>query len=122
MKPIVIAIALLLAAAAPLHAADKWSKQDLGLAAAYTAFHVTDWGQTLNIARHPDRYEEGNPLFGKHPSVGKTNTIMAAELAVYYLAVNYLPAKHRPLFQKVAIGIRSTVVGWNFSFGVGASF
>ena len=121
MAKALLIIALLLTAA-QAHAADDWSKQDVARAVGYTALHVLDWGQTLNLARHPERYEEANTLFGKHPSVGKVNTIMAAELAVYYLAAHHLPAKHRAWFQIVAIGIRSTVVGWNFSIGVKASY
>ena len=34
---------------------------------------LLDWGQTLNIAQHPDHWHELNPLLGPHPSTGSVN-------------------------------------------------
>jgi hypothetical protein len=35
---------------------------------------LLDWGQTLNIAQHPGRFHELNPILGPHPSTGSVNT------------------------------------------------
>ena len=49
---------------------DEWFSWDEGntvLQVPMTVVIAMDLGTTLDITRHPDRYEEVNPLLGKHP-------------------------------------------------------
>lgn len=120
---ITLLVAAILTTSSPARAADAWSKQDVALLATYATVHAMDWGQTLYVTRHPDQFKETNPMFGSgHPSEGRVNTVMAAQLAIIAAATHYMPAKHRPWFQCITIGLRSAIVGWNYSIGVKTTF
>ena len=57
----------------PLNADADWSEADTAREVVYLGFHIVDWGQTLDIADHPDRWHENNPFLGSHPSRGEVN-------------------------------------------------
>ena len=44
--------------------------QGVALALLATPLFV-DWLQTIQIAKHPERWFERNPILGTHPSVGR---------------------------------------------------
>ena len=103
------------------HASD-WSKEDTAREAVWISLHTIDWGQTLEIARHPKEFYELNPVLGKHPSVGNVNLYMGAA-AIIHPAVSYiLPKKWRKVWQYISIGVSSTCVINNFHVGLGVKF
>lgn len=101
---------------------NKWDKADTLREITWQALHFIDYGQTLDIARKPYRYEESNPILGKHPSVGRVHTYMIAS-AILHFGISYaLPDKWREAWQYITIGISGGMVVSNFSAGVRVSF
>lgn len=99
-----------------------WVKEDTFREITWQIIHVVDWGQTLEIARHPQNYYEKNPFFGKHPSVGRVNSYMAAG-AVAHAVISYvLPPKYRKWWQYSTIVLSGGCVINNFSLGIGVKF
>ena len=100
----------------------EWSKEDTIREITWQVLHVMDWGQTLDIARQPHKYQELNPVLGKHPSVGKVNTYMALS-AVAHLGISLaLPKEYRKWFQYVTIGMTGSLVIHNHSIGLRIKF
>jgi hypothetical protein len=106
----------------PAQAAPPFDRGDLNRELAYTALHLVDWGQTLNIARNPDRFHERNPILGRHPSPGQVNRYMAASLAAHWLIARALKPKARKIFQGVTLVIKSGFVAGNYSVGLRVDF
>lgn len=118
MKTFLILILCFIPAVAT--AADPWTKQDVALEATYILLHALDWGQTRQIARAPDRYYEAlNPLLGRHPSQGRVDAYFALSTIAHAGITHLLPAKYRPYWQGVTIGISGYCVGLNLSIGLG---
>jgi len=90
--------------------------------AAYWTLHIMDWGQTLEIARHPEKYYELNPILGRHPGVGKVNTYFLITGIGHTLISAALPKKYRRIWQWFTIGIESSVVLHNFRIGLKVRF
>lgn len=116
MKTLILIILLFFPLQA--NAFDKWTKTDTGLQVTYGVLHIIDWGQTLDIARNPDKFYEMNPLLGKHPSIGKVNTYFIGTLIGHTAIAYILPSKYRRIWQIVWIGIEGKTVVNNFSIGV----
>jgi len=114
-------LAILLLVACPAHA-DEWTKEDTYREAAYLALHVADWGQTLEVANHPDEYHETNPVLGSHPSRGRVNAYFIATGILHPVVSYVLPRPYRELWQYGTIGIEIICVGNNAAIGVGFGF
>ena len=124
MKAIIILVAILsfLVFAQPSQAADKWTKEDIAWQVGYTALHVIDWGQTRYIARHPWKYDELNPILGKHPSVSKVDKYFAITLVGHTVISHFLPRKYRRIWQHVSVGVEAGVVVRNYNAGIRLEF
>jgi len=120
MKTIIILVALLLPASAP--AFDPWNTQDVALEVTWQLVHLIDWGQTRNIAAHPEKYREINPILGDHPSRQKVNLYMATGTLVHLGITHVLPKRCRPYFQGVTIGLSGACVLHNFNIGLQVRF
>ena len=89
--------------------------------AAYLALHLVDWGQTLDIAKHPEAHYEYNPILGKHPSVRKVNTYMTLS-AVAVLSLDKWVFKENSYFRgAILIGL-SGVDYRNYTVGLRMDF
>jgi hypothetical protein len=100
----------------------KLSVTDKTLEITWQIIHFIDWGQTLEIARQPDRYFERNKILGSHPSVGEVNTYMAIT-AVTHAVVSYLlPKKYRKYWQHLTIYESLSCVVNNFNLGLRVRF
>ena len=100
----------------------NWTRADSAREAAYLALHVADWGQTLDIADHPERWHEHNPVLGDHPSRSRVN-LWFAGTAVLHPVISYvLPDDLRPYWQYGTIGLELYCVGNNYSVGIGMGF
>lgn len=93
--------------------------------AAYLALHVADWGQTRNIAKHPDQGHEVNKILGKHPSVADVDKYFALT-GLGHVALNKMLEDSPQLnnwFKAMTIGMEAAVVGRNkLKFGINATF
>lgn len=110
--------------------ADDWTREDSYRQAALTALLVADWAQTRwaikqnekGCARSCQIYEEGNPILGKHPNLGKTNNLIAASIVGHAAVAYILPHKWREGWQYVWIGIEANAVNRNQSVGIKMAF
>lgn len=122
-----LAICLFLLLCGPAAAADnKWfstpERKDIALEVMWQGVHVLDWGQTLEIARHPQDFYECNPLIGRHPSVGRVNTFMLASTVVHPLVSYALPKPYRTWWQMVTISVTTGLVANNYNIGLRVRF
>jgi hypothetical protein len=99
-----------------------WTKADSAREAAYLALHVADWGQTLDIADHPDKWHENNPALGSHPSRGEVNRYFAITGLLHPVISYALPDDWRPYWQYGTIGLEVICVGNNARMGIGFGF
>lgn len=104
------------------YGADPWTKSDVALEATYAALLVIDWGQTRNIAAHPDKWREYNPVLGKHPHRDTVDLICAGSLIGHAVVTHFLPAEWRPYWQWVTVAAEGSAVGWNFNAGINVDF
>lgn len=111
-------LALILSALSSAAHADDWSRNDIYREALYLSLLTIDCQQTRYGSRHPARFEEGNPLLGKHPSIGKINNVCVATGTSHVLVAGLLPEKWRYAFQGFSIIIEAGIVGTNYSAGV----
>lgn len=116
MKTIIMA--LLLAIAAPVHAADPWSKSDITREAVYLVLHTIDWKQTRYASEHPDRFVEQNPILGERPSEKRIDTYFLTTALLHVSAVHFMPEKWRPAFQYFWIGVEVGAVSNNYRIGI----
>ena len=103
------------------HAAEM-TKKDLLLESTWMALHFVDWRQTVHVAKHPQEFEEMNPILGRHPSVGRVNLYMAAGMVLHPLVSYVLPQPYKKWWQYVTIGLSGGCVVNNFTIGVKMSF
>uniref|UniRef100_A0A6M3L9F7 Uncharacterized protein n=1 Tax=viral metagenome TaxID=1070528 RepID=A0A6M3L9F7_9ZZZZ len=89
---------------------------------AWQAVHAIDYGQTLEIARQPNKYHELNPIMGKHPSVGTVNTYMIASAVLHPVISYLLPSKYRATWQYISIIVSSGCVINNYHIGLGVRY
>lgn len=81
-----------------------------------------DYAQTRTIADNPQKYEERNPILGKHPSIGRVNTYFLASEASF-LALHYtLPEKYGKYHAYFVIGMEGYCVTNNLRIGVHMTF
>jgi hypothetical protein len=99
----------------------EWTKADTAFQLGYTALHIMDWSQTLDI-ESDSRYYERNSILGKDPSRGRVNTYFATTLGLHWLIARALPPKWRSTFQAGTIAIQFGVVKDNFEAGVSLDF
>ena len=100
----------------------EWSKQDQQRQLAYTALHMVDWGQTLDIADSLKDYYETNPILGEHPSRSEVNTYMATSLAKHWLIARRLTPKKRRVFQWTTIVVKGLYITNNKRIGLSVNF
>ena len=131
----IIAVFVLLPA---ISHADDWTNTDTAWQLTYAAFHIADWGQTLDLAESFNigsmtandythqweecAYKEGNPFLGDRPTRSEVNTYFATTLILHTTVAYYLPPKYRRVWQAVWIGIEAGVVARNARIGVSFSF
>jgi hypothetical protein len=115
----------------PIPCSAEWTTADTAREAVYLGLHVADWGQTLQVAKHPDKYSEGNSLLGKKPSRSTVNRYFLLT-GLGHVGVSYLlPRKAetfgiewapREAWQYVTIGFEAGVVASNFQVGVEVTY
>ena len=106
--------------------AEEWfgslNRNEIIAETVFVGLAVLDWNQTLQIAKHPDRYSETNPVIGNHPSTERVNLLMPAGIALHALVTYALPRKYRPFWQYVWIGEETACVYQNWKSGLTVRF
>lgn len=124
MKWIFLLAAFLSATTA--HAADPWTPAQKALGATSTALLVVDWGQTLDVQKHPHKdgmaYTESNHILGAHPSRGQINTYFASAIVGNLAIAHLLPSKWRTGWLASVTVVEVVVTNHNRQLGVGISF
>jgi len=116
------ALALLLVLGLPrLAAAQRRTALDYGLAVGSTALILADWSQALRIANNPRRWSEANPLFGRHPTEGRVNT-METLYVVWNGAALLLPRTPRRIWYAAVTVVEVVAVTHNLSIGISIGF
>ena len=105
--------------AAPAQAADEWTQGDQNLQINLTFLQLRDWGQTRYIARHPDSYQETNPILGSHPSTEQVDMYFASTIVASWLIAKRLDRKYRKPFQWFVTVDRLRCITHNLSIGIG---
>ena len=115
---LILALALL---SAPAHAG-SWDEENTRLHVPLTALMIIDYGQTLYIADHSDKYSETNMIMGDHPSSKEiTEYFVLSYLTVTGLTW-LLPDKWSHGFQTSVITLELYCTTQNKSIGVGFKF
>lgn len=122
-----------------------WSEADTKRQMAYTALHIIDWGQTLDISdrcgervtvtefiddsgTHITRTTrtreetEANPFLGTCPSRGEVNTYFLLSGVAHYAISRALPRPYREWWQYATITLEAGVVAHNFRAGIHVRF
>lgn len=121
MKRLVIVLILVMMASSA-EAADKWTTGNYALEGVYLGALAIDWMQTRNIARHPDRFKEYNPILGSHPHSDKVDLICLGSALGHVLVTHMLPEEYRPYWQWSTAALEVSAVGWNFNAGIAAKW
>lgn len=114
--------ALLASGTTTAYAADDWTYEQATKAAALATLTAADWAQTRNIARHPVRWHETNPLLGEHPSVAQVDRHFAASAIIGAAALHALPTRYRDWALNAGLVIEATCVANNLRLGIGVKF
>ena len=104
---------------------DGWFSWDEGntiLQVPMTVVIAMDLGTTLDITRHPDRYEEVNPLLGKHPPQNRVWKHFIGSYLIETGIVYILPPKWSHGFQVGVIGVEAYWVNHNLHIGLRVKF
>lgn len=103
---------------------------------------VLDWGQTRQIATerippytwsNPDgsggtlvngqyRYEEINPILGKHPTTGQVNAFFIGSLVLNNAVMVVLPSNYRPWYAGTVLAFETALIVRNGTIGIGVNF
>ncbi len=95
-----------------------WSAQHKALASTAGALLAADWLQTRQIAKHPDKFHEYNPVLGEHPSQGKVNLYFLAAAGGLMLLADFLPAEYRTGLLYGVIVVQAAAVTNNLQEGI----
>jgi len=124
MKTIVALCLLLLVgcASAPF---EGWTKADTTRQVAYSALHVADWAQTVEITHSNGRYYEAglaSYAMGHHPDEPEVHLYMGSTLLLQTAISAMLEPKYRRAWQYVWIGSEGGTVLHNYSIGLRFGF
>jgi hypothetical protein len=99
-----------------------WTKGDTARHAVLTGTMLIDALQTAKIAREPQRWQEHNPVLGRHPSEDWVAVYFGAAYLLTTLMAIALPPPWRAAWQYVVIGVETACIGNNMSIGLGVGF
>ena len=104
---------------------EGWTNTDSARQIAYSAVHVVDWVQTLDIAKNPDKYSEcglAKNFIGTKPTESRIHLYMGSTLILHTAMSAMLKPKYRKWFQYIWIGIEAGTVYSNYSVGYTSNF
>jgi hypothetical protein len=95
-----------------------WTRGDTYRQSAVIGLMAVDHHQTREIAAHPEKWEEYNPILGRHPSEGKVDAYFLSLAAGHTAIAAVLPRKWRSFWQYLYIGAEGICVVHNFGEGI----
>lgn len=96
----------------------SWNQETTARELCFLLSLSTDWKQTLEISKNPDKYSEANPILGEHPDESKVHTYFAACALTHALVAYMLPPEYSKIWQVTWIGIQSSVTDSNKDNGI----
>ncbi len=96
----------------------SWNQETTARELCFLFSLSTDWKQTLEIAKNPDKYSEANPILGEHPDERKVHMYFAGCALTHALIAYMLPPEYSKLWQVTWIGIQSSVTDHNHDNGI----
>jgi hypothetical protein len=100
----------------------QWTTEQRVLGGIALTAIVIDYGQTLNIAKHPTTKWEYNPLLPEHPSVSQVTRHFVVGSIIGYVALDAMPSEWRTIALRIGTTIQIGVVARNFSLGLNTQF
>ena len=101
---------------------DSWSVADRNREIVFDVINAVDWAQTRYIAKHSNQFEELNPILGKHPSISQVNWYFLSETIGHSLVTYAIPARWRPFWQGMTIGVELETTVHNARIGIRMEF
>ena len=99
-----------------------WDRTDSMLLGSALTLTAIDWGQTRDIAQHPERFSESNPILGAHPSVGRVDNYFLISMAGIVGLSAVLPSRTRKYVLGGVTFVEAVVVINNHGAGIRVSF
>ena len=100
----------------------NWDSTNTTLEVAYQIAAVVDWGQTLDIAKHPKGRFDRSPILGHHPSVETVNEHFPIMMGVHAAISAALPSDRRKIFQSITLGYEGSQIASNYGIGLKLGF
>jgi hypothetical protein len=97
-------------------------EEDKALLATTALMLAADWGQTRNIAAHPERFKEVNPILGPHPSTRRVDAYFAGAMLGTVGLAYVLPPQTRRLVLGGLATLELTVVIRNNSVQIRTTY
>lgn len=114
-------LCMLLAYSCAVRAAE-WDTTDKVLFGSFATLEVIDVAQTWKMHKHPDKWEEANPLFGKNPNMGLVIGVKTLVTGSIYYLVRDMSSSDRKLILGVVDVIQISAVAHNYSIGLKLGF
>ena len=96
----------------------SWNQETTARELCFLFSLSTDWKQTLDISKNPDKFSESNPILGSNPDERKVHMYFASCAISHALIAYMLPPKYSRLWQVTWIGIQSSVTDHNKNNGI----
>lgn len=101
--------------------ADDWNREDAAMQILYSAYHIGDWNQTLQIPAD-NNYEEANIFLGRNPSEDQINGYFAGTLLMHWYIAKELRRPYRTYWQMIWLNIQYDTVRGNKRNGFKINF
>lgn len=105
-----------------LCSAQAWDTTDKVLFGSLVVLEVIDTAQTWQIHKHPEKYQEANPIYGKDPNMGLVIGVKSLLVGGTYFITKDMPSGDRKVLLGLLDAIQLTVVAHNYSVGVKFGF
>ena len=103
--------------------ADSWTAADKAFAGAFLGALGSDYLQTRQISREPDRcYEQNNPLLGDQPSMARVNLVFLTTAVITMGTAHFLPSKWRKVLLATGTMVEASFVAHNARIGLKVAF
>ena len=102
----------------PTRSSHHWTTGNMILAGAYAATVWIDLAQTRYFLKDP-RWEESNPILGKHPSPLKVDLLGLAGVGAMVGVAHVVGNPWRNVLLALGVAVEARVIAWNSTGGVG---
>ncbi|HUL48388.1 MAG TPA: hypothetical protein VLT79_00085 [Gemmatimonadales bacterium] len=102
----------------PAHSAHHWTTTNVVLAGAYAASVWIDLAQTRYFLKDP-KWEESNPILGRHPSPTKVDLLGLAGVGAMMGVAHVVGNPWRNMLLALGVVVEARVIAWNSTGGVG---